>query len=85
MGTGTSHWVPSICACSINRVIVIKVKGVEVGVIVYHIHLTNQTISNLAQIEGGMVLPDINLNSKEVQISHLGVINSNSYKSKDKL
>ena len=59
-------------------------QGVEVGVM-YHIHPTNQAISNLAKIEGGMVLPDINLNSKEVQTSHLGVINSNSYKSKDKL
>ena len=68
-----------------HRVIVIKVKGVEVGVIMYHIHPTNQTISNLAKIEGGMVFLDINLNSKEVQTSHLGIMKISSYKSKDKL
>ena len=44
-----------------HKVIVTKVKevGVGVGVMVYHIHLTNQTINNLAKIEGGIVLPDI--------------------------
>ena len=52
---------------------------------VYHIHLTNQTINNLVKIEGGIVLPDINLNSKEVQTSHLGVTNITSHKDRDKL
>ena len=33
----------------------------------------------------GHVLPDINLHSKEVQTSHLGVINITSHKGRDKL
>ena len=41
-------------------------QGVGVGVKVYHIHLTKQIISNLVKIEGDIVLPDINLKSKEV-------------------
>ena len=52
---------------------------------VYHIHLTNSIINNLAKIEGGIVFPDISLNSKEVQISHLGVINITNHKGRDKL
>ena len=68
-----------------HRIIVIKVKGVEVGVMVYHIHRTDQIISDLVKMEGGMVLPDINLNSKEVQTSHLGVINITSHKGRDQL
>ena len=67
-----------------HKVIITKAKGIGVGVMVYHIHLTNQTINNLAKIEGGIVLPDINLNSKEAQICHLGVINITSHKGRDK-
>ena len=68
-----------------HKVIITKAKGVGVGVMVYHIHLINQIISNLVKIEGGIVLPDINLNSKEVQTSHLEVINITSHRGRDKL